>query len=146
MVSACLIGINCAYDGRNRVNHVLLEQFKKGELIPVCPEQLGGLRTPRQSAEISRGIGIDVLKGKAKVIEEDGTDVTESFLCGAYEVLIIARSLKVKEAILKERSPSCGIRKIYDGTFSNRLIDGSGVTTALLKKYKIEVKSNEEIR
>lgn len=94
-----------------------MEQFKKGELIPVCPEQLGGLSTPRSNAEIVGGTGIDVLEGKAKVMKEDGAEVTEHFPRGAYEVLNIAKKLQVKKAVLKARSPSCGIRKIYDGTF-----------------------------
>jgi uncharacterized protein YbbK (DUF523 family) len=145
LVSACLVGFNCTYKGRNKENSFLLEQLKKGELIPVCPEQLGGQCTPRPKAEICGGIGADVLKGRAKVIEEDGNDVTDVFLRGAYEVLNIAKSLNVKGAILKERSPSCGIRNIYDGSFSKKLIEGSGVTAYILKEFGIEVKSDEEI-
>jgi len=145
LVSACLVGINCAYDGKSRTNQKLLELFQQGELIPVCPEQLGGQTTPRPNAEIYGGTGKDVLEGKAKVVEKDGIDVTQHFIRGAYEVLNIAKNLEIKEAILKARSPSCGCGKIYDGTFSNILIDGDGVTTALLKKYGIEVKNNEEI-
>jgi uncharacterized protein YbbK (DUF523 family) len=145
LVSACLVGINCSYDCKNRANEKLLKLFKKGELIPVCPEQLGGQNTPRPNAEIWGGTGADVLDGKARVIEEDGYDVTDYFIKGAHEVLNIAKKTKAKEVIFKERSPSCGLREIYNGKFINKLIKGSGVTTALLKRHGITIKSDEEI-
>jgi uncharacterized protein YbbK (DUF523 family) len=104
-------------------------------LIPVCPEILGGLPTPREPAE---------QKGK-KVITKSGKDVTKYFEKGAKEVLKIAKILKIKKAILKQKSPSCGCGKIYDGTFSKRLIKGDGVTAKLLKKNGIEVFTEENI-
>ena len=146
IVSACLVGINCTYNNKDRTNNKLLKMFKKGELIPVCPEKLGGQSTPRPNAEISGGTGSDVLDGKAKVIEEDSSDVTDHFIRGANEVLKIVKKTKAKEVIFKERSPSCGLRKIYNGKFSNQLIKGSGVTTALLKRFGIAIISDEEIK
>jgi uncharacterized protein YbbK (DUF523 family) len=145
LVSACLLGINCNYKGNNSLNEKLLEEFKKGELFPVCPEILGCQSIPRKDAQIKGGSGNDVINGSAKVVEPDGNDVTCQFIDGAKKVVEIAKTLNVKEAILKARSPSCGCGKIYDGTFSRTLIDGDGVTSALLKRNGIKVISNEEI-
>jgi len=133
--SACLLGIKCRYDGRSKTNAKVIALSKKEVLIPVCPEQLGGLSTPRESAE---------QKGK-KVFTCLGEDVSKSFTAGAKQVLQIARLYKVRQAILKQKSPSCGCGKIYDGTFSNKLIKGDGVTTALLKKNGIKVISEEDL-
>jgi uncharacterized protein YbbK (DUF523 family) len=142
LVSACLLGINCKYDGRNNANSKVI---CLKDLVPVCPEQLGGQPTPRPNSEITGGSGHDVIGGLAKVIEKDGNDVTSSFIKGANEVLNIAKSLDIKEAILKARSPSCGCGKIYDGTFTRKLINGDGVTTALLKKNGIMVITEEDL-
>jgi uncharacterized protein YbbK (DUF523 family) len=142
IISACLAGINCKYDGGNNLNKKILELVKKGKAIPLCPEQLGGLTTPREPAECN-GDGSMVLNGKAKVITRSGRDVTDNFIKGAKEVLRLAKKLKVKKAILKARSPSCGADKIYDGSFSGRLIDGNGVLAALLKKNGIKVYNEE---
>jgi uncharacterized protein YbbK (DUF523 family) len=144
IVSACLIGINCTYKKGNNLDERLYEAFKKGELLPVCPEVLAGLATPRPNAEISGGSGSDVLDGKARVVEPDGNDVTGRFIDGAEETLKAAKAIGAKEAILKARSPSCGCGKTYDGTFSHKLIDGDGVTTALLKRNGIIVKTEED--
>ena len=122
-----------------------MELFKDGKLIPVCPEKLGGLPIPRPPAEIKNGQGRDVLAGKARVKNKSGKDVTVNFIKGAKEVLKIAKALEVKEAILKARSPSCGCDKIYDGTFTGKLTRGDGVTTALLKKNKIKVITEEDL-
>lgn len=152
--SACLLGINCKYDGKNNLDDApkkLLKEFKQGNLIPLCPEQLGGLPTPREKARIKGGDGHDVLKGKARVITESKKDVTEEFLRGADEVLKIVKRLKIKEAILKQRSPSCGSKQIYkavfdkEGNFLNKLIPGDGVTAALLRQNKIKIKSEEDL-
>ena len=142
LVSACLVGFHCRYDGKNRLNKNLLKYFKEGELIPICPEQLGGLTTPRDRARIVGGDGKDVLEGKAKVITYTGEDVTKQYLRGSQESLKIARSLGIKEAILKADSPSCGCGKILSENFSKK-IKGDGVTTALLKKNGIKVKTEE---
>jgi len=131
--SACLLGIKCRYDGKNKLNKKLVELAKKEILIPICPEQLGGLPTPREPAE---------QKGK-KVITKSGKDVTKNFKKGARQVLRIAKLFGIKKAILKQRSPSCGCGQIYDGTFSGRIIKGDGVTATLLKRNGIKVISEE---
>ncbi|MBN6187984.1 DUF523 domain-containing protein [Aneurinibacillus sp. BA2021] len=143
IVSACLIGCECRYDQKdNRVSEV--EAFvKDGKAIPVCPEQLGGLPTPRNPAEIVGGDGFDVLDGKAKVIDNKGNDVTNLFLQGARQALHMAQTVHAKEAILKERSPSCGSTFIYDGSFSGTKQKGVGVTAALLMRHGLSVRSEE---
>lgn len=144
LVSACLLGINCNYKGSSKLNAKLLEEFKKGFLYPVCPEVLGRLKVPRPAAEISKGAGAEVISGNAKVVNADGTDVTKKFTDGAIAVLEIAKAVNAMEAIFKARSPSCGCGKIYDGTFSGRLVDGDGVTAALLKMNGISVHTEED--
>ena len=139
LVSACLLGINCNFEGKNWLNPKLFEEFAKGGLFPVCPEVLGGLPVPRVPAEIVGGDGLDVLDGKAKVVNMQGVDVTSQFLKGACEVLRIAQSIGATEALLTEKSPSCGCGLIFDGTFSDKFIEGNGVTAALLKKNGIKV-------
>jgi uncharacterized protein YbbK (DUF523 family) len=135
LCSACLLGINCRYDGKIIPNDEVIKLAKKEILIPVCPEQLGGLSTPREPAE---------QKGE-KVITISGVDVTGHFVKGAEQVLTLAQIYGIKEAILKQESPSCGCGRIYNGTFSNRLIQGDGVTTILLKKNKIKVITEEDL-
>lgn len=141
LVSMCLCGVNCKYSGGNNFDESVLEIINCGEAIPVCPEVMGGLGTPRIPHEIVGGDGFDVLEGKAKVISKDGEDNTAAFIAGAEKVLEIAKKLDVKEVVLKSKSPSCGNGKIYDGSFSGVLIDGVGVTTALLIKNGISVSS-----
>lgn len=113
-------------------------------LIPVCPEQLGGLATPREPAEIQNGTARDVLEGKAKVMNKQGVDVTEQYVSGAKETLKIARLYSCTAAILKSRSPSCGCGSIYDGSFTGRLKEGNGVCAQLLLDNGIEVMSEED--
>jgi uncharacterized protein YbbK (DUF523 family) len=139
LVSACLLGINCNFEGKNKLQPQLLEEFKKGELYPICPEVLGGLSIPRIPAEIQGGDGLDVIEGKAYVVNMQGIDVTDEFMKGAYEVLRIAEVIDAKEALLVERSPSCGCGEIFDGSFTGKLKSGDGVTAALLKKKGIKV-------
>lgn len=146
IVSACLCGINCKYSGGNNLDEKVLKMFKEGKAIPVCPEQLGGLTTPRLPQEIVSGSGEDVLVNKAKVISIDGINRTNEYIKGAQEVLKIAKSCNADLAILKADSPSCGTYEIYDGTFSGRKINGSGVTAALLKQNGIKVISENEIK
>ena len=133
LISACLIGLNCKYNGGNNENSKLVELMKEKDLIPICPEQLGGLKTPRASAE----------RTQEKVLTKEGIDVTKEYQKGAEEVLNLAKKLNIKKAILKSRSPSCGIDEIYDGTFSHTLIKRDGVTAELLKKNGIEVISSD---
>lgn len=139
LVSACLLGVNCNFEGKNWLNPLLFEAFAKGDLFPVCPEVLGGLSIPRVPAEIIGGDGYDVLEGKANVINIDGIDVSREFVKGAYEALRIAKAVGAKEALLIEKSPSCGCEKIFDGTFSDKFKEGDGVTAAFLKKNGIKV-------
>ncbi len=129
LVSACLLGINCKYSGGNNYSEEVMEFLKNYEIIPICPEQLGGLKTPRPASEI---IG-------DKVINIEGDDVTDEYQKGAEATLKIAQLLGAKKALLKAKSPSCGNGKIYDGTFSSVLTDGNGITTKLLKENNIEV-------
>ena len=134
IVSACLAGINCAYDGRHRRYQKVVELVQKGEAIPVCPEQLGGLPTPRTPSE---------RKGP-KVINKDGLDVTQNFQKGAREALKIAQMVNWDCAILKARSPACGYVKIYDGSFTNTLIQGNGIFAELLSKKGIKIYTEED--
>ena len=134
LISAGLIGLNCKYNGGNNENSKLVELMKEKDLIPICPEQLGGLKTPRASAE----------RTQEKVLTKEGIDVTKEYQKGAEEVLKLAKKLNIKKAILKSRSPSCGIDEIYDGTFSHNLVKGDGVTAELLKKNGIEVISSDK--
>jgi uncharacterized protein YbbK (DUF523 family) len=143
LVSACLLGVNCNFEGKNWLQPELLKEFKEGNLFPVCPEVLGGLTVPRVPSEIQAGAGADVLDGNAWVVSEKGVDVTFEFLKGAYETLKTAKSVGAKEALLTERSPSCGCGRIFDGAFKDTCIVGDGVTCALLKRNGIKVKCVE---
>jgi len=145
LCSACLLGKKCRYDGRSKPNKKIIELSKKEKLIPICPEQLSGLPTPRTPSEIQGGSGEGVLDGKCKVLSKDGEDVTKEFIKGAEEVLKRSKLTGIKEAILKQKSPYCGCGKIHNGTFSDTLVEGDGVTTALLKRNKIKIISEEDI-
>ncbi|HHY71572.1 MAG TPA: DUF523 domain-containing protein [Thermoanaerobacterales bacterium] len=145
LISACLLGLNTRYDGESNPETVFLEMVKTGEAIPFCPEQAGGLPTPRDPSEIIGGDGRDVLKGKARVITDKGQDVTEKFLKGAKETCKLAKLLGVDKAILKSKSPSCGCKCVYDGTFSGSLREGMGVTAAYLREHGINVIDSEQM-
>lgn len=145
IVSACLCGINCKYDGGNNLDERVLKLLKEGKAIPVCPEQLGGQETPRAPHEIIRGNGRDVLDGKAKILGPEEDDVTSQFLKGAYETLKITQAVGANIAILKARSPSCGLGRIYDGTFKGTKREGNGVTAELLISKGIKVFTEENL-
>ncbi|MEM5829721.1 MAG: DUF523 domain-containing protein [Candidatus Aenigmatarchaeota archaeon] len=150
LVSACLTGIKCNYRGRSRTNQKILELVKKGIAYPICPEVLGGLPTPRSAARIlSKDEEFDgnaVLDGKTIVIDEEGKDVTENFIKGAYKVLEIAKKHNIKMAYLNQYSPSCGRGKTLGGNqYYKKYISGDGVTTALLKRESIKVLTDEEL-
>jgi uncharacterized protein YbbK (DUF523 family) len=136
LVSACLLGFHCRFDGSQGLKRDLLEKLRGSLIIPICPEQLGGLSTPRNPSEIVGGNGFDVLQGRAKVIDSVGYDLTQNFLRGAEETLKIAKIDRIQMAYLKERSPSCGTTQIVRRKKKNA---GSGVTAALLMKEGIEV-------
>ncbi|PKM38945.1 MAG: DUF523 domain-containing protein [Firmicutes bacterium HGW-Firmicutes-8] len=145
LISSCLLGICTKYDGASNDCPLLMEYRQLGLFIPICPEQLGGLPTPRSPAEIVNGSGELVLAGLARVRDREGHDYTSQFLKGACEVIKIAGSFPIRAAVLKERSPSCGSSQIYDGSFSGIALDGQGVTTALLRKRGIPVYSEENL-
>ena len=140
IVSACLLGLKCRWDGHIYPQEKQLMHLS--DLIAVCPEQLGGLATPREPAQIIDGNGFDVLNNRARVINVSGIDVTCEFIRGAKAVLRIARQYNVDRVILKERSPSCGVHHIYRG---KTLVAGMGVTCALLLREGFAVLSSEEI-
>ncbi len=121
LVSACLVGLCTRYDGKTIENSECIARLEKSHWIPVCPEQLGGLPTPREAADISGGDGADVLAGTARVISKSGTDVTDEFIRGAKQVLHLARAQNVRAVFLKARSPSCAV--------SGKI----GVTAAILR-------------
>jgi uncharacterized protein YbbK (DUF523 family) len=135
IVSACLAGVACRYNGESKPCEAVIRLVAEGKAIPLCPEQLGGLPTPRLPAE---QVG-------DKVIRKDGLDVTGEFERGAQEALKIARLVGAKNAILKARSPSCGCGKVYDGSFTGALVDGNGVFAEMCKREGMDVKTEEEI-
>ena len=136
IISACLCGIDCKYSGGNNYNEKIERLVKEGKAVLVCPEQLGGLKTPRDPAE-QRGEGL--------VITDKGVDVTKEYVKGAEETLKIAKMCGATKAILKSKSPSCGYGKIYDGNFNRTLIDGMGVAAKLLSENGIEVISSDDL-
>ena len=129
IVSACLAGFPCRYDGKARPCAEVMELVKKGQAIPVCPEQLGGLPTPRPPCEIRDGRAVDAA----------GVDRTEAFRRGAEAVLELVKTYGATQAVLQNRSPSCGSGWIYDGTFSKKLVAGDGITARLLAENGIQV-------
>lgn len=138
LVSACLLGEPCRYDGKSSKDEATIEYLKDKEYIEVCPEVLGGLDTPRDPAEKK------IIDGEVRIVNCTGVDVTKEFLKGAEEALKIAKENKCTKAILKAKSPSCGCGKIYDGSFSGKLIEGNGVTAELLMNNGILVESADE--
>jgi uncharacterized protein YbbK (DUF523 family) len=140
VVSACLVGINCRYDSSSKTKPELLDLLEKKRAVPVCPEQLGGLPTPRTPAKIQSGDGYDVLKSGARVIDIKGRDVTRQFIKGAIEAFNIAMLVGADKAILKDKSPSCGVNYIWD---DDGLKEGKGVLTALLIDNGIKVSSGD---
>ena len=135
-MSACLLGKPCRYDGKSVPCEAVKELAKKAELIPVCPEVLGGLPTPRPPCEIVNG----------RVIDCNGTDKTDAYQCGAQEALKIAKENDCTIAILKEKSPSCGCGIIHNGKFDGGLVSGNGVTAQLLLKNEIAVYGESRIK
>ncbi len=135
VVSACLLGCSCRYDGKSCLNDAVLALAGDNVLVGVCPEQMGGLSTPRAPAEI---------QGE-RVVSNAGADVTAEYKKGAETALYIAQLNKAKYAVLKSKSPSCGKGVIYDGTFSGGKTDGNGVTAELFMENGIEVFTEEEL-
>jgi uncharacterized protein YbbK (DUF523 family) len=143
LVSACLAGIDCTYKGRNNLRKNIKRLVDAGRALPICPEVLGGSAIPRPQCEILGGDGASVLDGSAKVVTRSGRDVTRLLVTGARKTLRLAKKYAIKKAILKANSPSCGCGRIYDGTFTRRLIKGSGVTAALLGRNGIKMRTEK---
>lgn len=135
LVSACLIGCACRYDGKSKPHEGVIALCDKHTLVPVCPEIYGGLPTPRKPSEI---VG-------DKVVSSDGTDVTDEYMRGASEALRVAETFGCEAAVLKAKSPSCGKGKVYDGSFGGILTDGDGVTAKLLLAHGIKVYTEDKI-
>ena len=136
LVSACLLGQKCKYNGGDNYNETLLDFVRGHEAIPVCPELAGGLSVPRSPCEIVNGV----------VMNADGESVDRAFRSGAAQCVRQAKEQAVELAILQSRSPSCGVNQIYDGSFSGRLIDGSGIFASLLRENGIRVLDVEDLK
>ncbi|MBO0657308.1 DUF523 domain-containing protein, partial [Streptomyces triculaminicus] len=134
LVSACLRGVPCRFDGQHKASAEIAEAVTGREVVSFCPEVAGGLPTPRRPAELVGGDGNDVLDGTARVVEDTGRDVTAEFVDGARRALAAARHRGCTEALLMPRSPSCGRGVVYDGSFAGELVPGDGVTAALLER------------
>ena len=135
LVSACLLGVACRYDGLAATDSRVAALGERFALIPVCPEQLGGLPTPRCCVELRQG----------RAVTRDGADLTDAFALGAEQVLHIARLTGARAAVLQPRSPSCGIDRVYDGTFRGNLIPGQGMLAALLVREGFSLYSPDEL-
>ena len=135
LVSACLLGTPCRYDGKSKADARVLALAERYELIPVCPEQLGGLPTPRDASE----------RQGSRVVMRSGRDVTDAYARGAQQALALAQRFGCTAALLKQRSPSCGHGEIYDGTFTGTRVAGDGVTAALLGAHGIRVYGEDDV-
>jgi uncharacterized protein YbbK (DUF523 family) len=140
IISSCLAGASCRYDGRSVPDASCVCLVKKGKAKIACPEMMGGLLSPRDPCEIVGGDGHDVLAGKARILDKKGVDCTQAFLLGAQKFLEYLQMQGADMVYLKAKSPSCGAGEIYDGTFTGTLKAGDGVTAALLKKNGIKIK------
>ena len=136
LVSRCLLGEPCRYDGRSKPDQRVMELEKRYCLVPVCPEVLGGLPTPRPPAEI---------QPDGRVVNREGKDVTREYEEGAHRALELAVQEGCRIAVLKENSPSCGCKEIYDGSFSKKLIPGQGVAARLLTEHGIRVLGESDV-
>lgn len=141
LVSSCLAGVKCRYDGKDNKVEKIAQLVENGKAIAVCPEVFSGMPIPRKPCEI-----ITTPQGERKIITAEKTDFTEEFKNGAEKCLEIAKILEIETAILKQRSPSCGKGKIYDGTFSGKIISGNGFTTNLLEENNIKVYTEEDFK
>ncbi|NBK96773.1 MAG: DUF523 domain-containing protein [Erysipelotrichia bacterium] len=135
LVSACLLGEKCRYDKKSCPQKTVIEYVKDKQVFPVCPEAMGGLAIPRTSCEIVN----------EQVLNAQGIDYTKEYVLGAKKVLKIAQKEHIQTAILKSKSPSCGVGEIYDGTFSGKLKEGNGICAQILMKHGINVINSDEI-
>ncbi|PAB60353.1 DUF523 domain-containing protein [Anaeromicrobium sediminis] len=140
LVSSCLAGVNCRYNGSNSENKVIKEWVKEGKAIAICPELIAGLPTPRPCCEI-----VINKSGNKKIAAKEGQDFTKEFIEGAEKALEIAKIIGIKKAILQSKSPTCGYGIIYDGTFSGKLKEGNGLAAELFIKNGIEVYTENDL-
>lgn len=148
LVSRCLLGAPCRYDGKPQQNlrsELCSMGFREEDIIAVCPECDAGLPVPRKPSEIVGGTAAEIFEGRARVLAQDGADNTDAFLCGAQIALRTAETFGIRTALLKSRSPSCSPDRIYDGSFCGRLIPGKGLTALLLHNRGIELFSEETL-
>ena len=147
LISACLLGDKVRYDGQSLLtsSRILKEWIDEGRVISICPEVSSGMSIPRAPAEINGGDGYDVLSGKISVIENNGHIVTENFLRGANNALVLCKKNEIDVAVLAEFSPSCGSSSVYSGDFSGTKVNGAGVTAALLTSHGIKVFSQHQL-
>lgn len=148
LVSSCLLGNKVRYDGQSLLteNIILQNWIEEGRVIAICPEVSAGMSIPRAPAEIQGGDGYDVLDNMASVKQEDGTEVTEPFLCGANNALSLCKDNNIQVAVLTESSPSCGSSLVNNGDFSKTKVKGVGVTTALLQNNGVKVFNQHQLR
>jgi uncharacterized protein YbbK (DUF523 family) len=144
IVSACLAGANCRYDGCLIENKLIKKLVASRQAMPLCPEVMGGRTVPRAPAEIKGGAGENVLTGKVKIIDKDNNDVTQEILNGVKYVVAAAKRMGVKIFILKTKSPTCGYGEIFDGTFTGKLVPGNGVLTDALLKEGIKIYTEKD--
>ena len=135
LISACLLGAQCRYDGQSKPVLEMVALSEQFDLVPLCPEQLGGLPTPRDASE----------RQGSRVVMRTGADVTDAYTRGAQQALALAQRFGCTAALLKQRSPSCGHGEIYDGTFTGTRVAGDGVTAALLGAHGIRVYGEDDI-
>ncbi|MFW6035358.1 MAG: DUF523 domain-containing protein [Halothermotrichaceae bacterium] len=145
LVSACLMGKNCRYDGDNCLHNKLARLLAGKDIKLICPETAGGLDVPRVPAEIVNGDGFDVLEGKAHIDNKEGQDVTRYFLRGCNQIYKEINNKHIEFAVLKSKSPSCGVNQIYSGRFDGKLQSGRGVWAAYLIKKGIPVYTEQDI-
>ncbi|MGN0951090.1 MAG: DUF523 domain-containing protein [Mitsuokella sp.] len=145
LVSACLLGHKVKYNGGSN-DHALLQKYNaRGRFVAVCPECFGRLPVPRTPMEIRYGTGRKVLEDRAKIVDAEGHDLTAAMRLGAEKVLRIVETYHAETAILKDGSPSCGVHRIYNGSFTGTKIRGTGVTAALLQQHGLTVYSEEDM-
>lgn len=145
LVSACLLGHKVKYNGGSNDNGLLQEYNAQGRFVAVCPECFAMLPVPRPPMEIQYGTGRKLIEGRARAVDATGRDLTSSLLLGAQKILRIAEAYHAEVAIFKEGSPSCGVHRIYDGTFSGRKIQGAGAATELLRQHGLTVYSESDM-
>lgn len=138
LVSACLVGKNCKYNGKNNKNSAIIDFLQDKEVFLVCPEVMGGLSIPRLKSEIKK------MNQQSFVYNEKNEDVTYNFLLGANKALQVAIDHQIDFAILKQKSPSCGCGKIYNGEFNQTVIEGYGIFALLLKEHNIHILTEED--